>query len=400
VRKLLLIAAPCDGEDVGEAWVAFQWASRLAARHEVTLLSYYKRGRTPASRQLSDVRVIEWPELPVVGRAERLNSMLKPGYFPYYLRCRRWISRALARGERFDLAYQPVPVAMRYPSPAVGMGLPFIVGPVGGSITAPDGFGQVGDSAPWYVGLRRLDGLRMRRDPWLHRTYEQASCVLGIAPYVRELLAGVAVRRFEVMSETAIDRLPPLVDRSARTGDVRLLFVGRLIRTKGARDVIQALGLCRELPVTLDVVGDGYDRAACEALVADLGLTARVRFHGWLPRERVQDFYRSADVFTFPSYREPGGNVVFEAMGYGLPLIVSDIGGPGAAVDEKSGIRIHPESPEQYASSIASAITRLVSDRPLRLALGDGARRRVSEVGLWDGKLDRFDAICSELVLR
>ena len=129
--------APCDGEDVGEAWVAFQWAQRLAARHEVTLLTYHKRGSTPVSRQLDGGRVIEWAEPPGVGRAERLNSMLKPGYVPFYLRARRWIREALARGEHFDLAYQPVPVAMRYPSPVAGLNIPFAIGPVGGSRSIP-----------------------------------------------------------------------------------------------------------------------------------------------------------------------------------------------------------------------------------------------------------------------
>ena len=50
--------------------------------------------------------------------------MLKPGYVPFYFRARRWIRQALARGERFDLAHQPVPVAMRYPSPVRRAGHP------------------------------------------------------------------------------------------------------------------------------------------------------------------------------------------------------------------------------------------------------------------------------------
>ena len=212
----LLLVAPCNGEDVGEAWVAFQWVRRLASRHDVTLLTYYKRGHTPASRQLPGVRVIEWPEPPVVGRAERLNSVLKPGYVPFYARARRWIRQRLAEGEMFDLCYQPVPVAMRYPSPIAGLGVPFIIGPVGGSLPSPPGFGN-SDTAPWYVGLRRLDRSRMRRDPLLRRTYEQASCVIGIAPYVREILAGIAVRRFEIMSETGIDRLPEPVEQGRST---------------------------------------------------------------------------------------------------------------------------------------------------------------------------------------
>lgn len=393
----LLLIAPCDGEDVGEAWVAYQWAHRLAARHEVTLLTYYKQGRTPPSLQLRGARVIEWAEPPCVGRAERLNSLLKPGYIPFYLRARRWIGRSLANGERFDLAYQPVPVAMRYPSPVAGLGIPFVLGPVGGSLPSPPGFGNTGDTAPWYVGLRRFDRLRMRHDPMLRRTYEQASCVLGIAPYVKEFLAGVGLQRFEVMSETGVERLPERVDRTGRQGEVRLLFVGRLVRTKGARDAIRALAHVREAPAQLDIVGDGFDRAACQALIDELGLGGRVRLHGWQPRERVSDFYRSADIFVFPSYREPGGNVVFEAMGYGLPLIVSDVGGPGAAVDDESGIRIHAESPAQYARSIAAAISLLVSDRSLRLALGEGARRRAARIGLWESKVDHLDALCGEL---
>jgi glycosyltransferase involved in cell wall biosynthesis len=396
VLRLLLIA-PCDGEDIGEAWVAYQWAQRLAKRHEVTLLTYYKKGHTPPSRQLRGARVIEWSEPPGVSRAERLNSLLKPGYIPFYLRARRWIGRSVANGERFDLAYQPVPVAMRYPSPVAGLGIPFVLGPVGGSLPSPPGFGDSGDTAPWYVGLRRFDRLRMRRDPVLRRTYEQASCVLGIAPYVKEFLGAVSLQRFEVMSETGVEQLPERVDRTGRRGEVRLLYVGRLVRTKGARDAIRALAHVREAPAVLDIVGEGFDRSACQALVDELGLTGRVRVHGWQPRERVSDFYRSADVFVFPSYREPGGNVVFEAMGHGLPLIVSDVGGPGAAVDDASGIRIHPESPDQYARGIAEAISRLVRDRSLRLALGDGARRRAAQIGLWESKVDHLDAICAEV---
>ncbi len=392
--KLLLIAPTCDRDDVGEAWSAYQWVSRLAARHEVTVLTYHKRGKNPVAGQIPGARVIEWTEPPVLGRAERLNSMLKPGYVPFYFRARRWIRQALARGESFDLIHQPVPLAMRYPSPAAGLGLPFLLGPVGGSLQSPAGFAAEEGTAPWYVGLRRLDNLRIHRDPWLRRSYEQASCVLGIAPYVKDFLASVPLRRFEVMSDTGIEQLPEPADRTGRSGDVvRLLFVGRLVRTKGARDAIRALGMARDLPVVLDIVGDGFDRTACETLTAELSLADRVRFHGRVPREQVSEFYRAADVFVFPSYREPGGNVVFEAMSYGLPLIVSDLGGPGNVVDESCGIRLHPQSPDQYAADLAAAYGRLAADPGLRRALGESARQRAIEVALWDSKIRQLEAI-------
>src|SRR6185437_6104218 len=113
VARLLLIAPTCDGEDVGEAWVAYQWARGLAERHDVTLMTYNKRGSKPASKQLSGLRVIEWQEPAAFGRAERFNSMLKPGYVPFYFRAVRWIRQALASGDHFDVGHKVAPVAMR-----------------------------------------------------------------------------------------------------------------------------------------------------------------------------------------------------------------------------------------------------------------------------------------------
>lgn len=396
--RLLLIAPTCDGEDVGEAWVAYQWARRLGERHDVTLLTYHKRGKTPAARQLPHMRVVEWTEPPFVGRAERLNSMLKPAYIPFYWRARNWIRRALAAGEHFDLAHQPVPVAMRYPSPVAGLDLPFVIGPVGGGLSSPAGFAADEDTAPWFMALRRLDGFRRRRDPLLRRTYETADCVLGIADYVREELIDIPLRRFEVMSETGLDEIPPAIDRSGRSGPVRLLHVGRLVRTKGARDVIRAMAMLKGLPVRLDIVGDGPERAECERLIEGFGLGQRVTLHGWRPKAEVAEFYRQADIFVFPSYREPGGNVALEAMGHSLPLIVVDRGGPGSATDDTCAIRLPVSTPEALARDVSEAIRLLCHDPMLRYRMGNAARHHVAKTALWAAKLDRMDRIYAEVM--
>jgi glycosyltransferase involved in cell wall biosynthesis len=385
--KLLVIAPTCDGQDVGEAWVAHQWARRLAARHDVTLLTYCKRGKLPASAQLQGLRIVEWMEPALLGRAERLNSMLKPGYLSLYFKARRWIKQALARGEHFDLAHQIVPVAMRFPSPLAGLGIPYLVGPVGGSLDSPAGFESDGDTAPWYVALRRIDKLRIKFDPLLRRTYENAACVVGIAPYVGSFLEDLSIRRLEILSETGLETLPDPVDRSNRDGLIRLLYVGRIVRTKGVRDAIRAMARLNDLPLVFDIVGDGFDRATCQQLAVELGVAGRVIFHGGQARVNVDRFYEAADIFVFPSYREPGGNAVFEAMGWGLPLVVANRGGPGSAVDETSGIRIMPRDPHQFATELANAIRRLATDRTLRLALGRGARIRVAATALWDQKI-------------
>ncbi|WP_431841296.1 glycosyltransferase family 4 protein [Calidifontibacter indicus] len=394
-KRILLIAPACDGEDVGEAWLAFQWVSLLADRYDVTVISSYKKGHTPLSAQLPRVRVVEWPEPSGVHRLERLNSLMQPGYGRFYRRCRRWIKDHLATGECFDLAHQVVPVAMRYPSPASGLGIPLVLGPVGGSLNSPPAFVNEEGATPWWQRLRRLDAWRLRHDPLLRRTYEKSACVVGIAPYVRDILAPLNLTRLEFISDVAVHALPPTLDRTSviQPGPTRVLFVGRVIRTKGVRDLIRAFGELKDLNIRLDILGDGNDRGACIDLVQTCGEEARITFHGRVPREQVDDFYRSADIFAFPSYREPGGSVVLEAMSYGLPVIVCGRGGPGTNVSGECAIRLDANSPEQLARDCAAAIRTLVQDSELRLKMGEAAREHVARHHLWSMRIESLTQI-------
>lgn len=397
MTRVLLVAPACDGDDVGEAWFAYQWAAHLAERHDVTLLTYNKRGHRPASEQVKQARVIEWAEPPLLGRAERLNSLLKPAYLPFYLRARKWIRSALARNEIFDVAHQPVPEAMRYPSPLFGFGIPYVIGPVGGSLSSPAGFSGEADSAPWYTRLRQFDAVRLRHDPLLRRTYEGADCVLGIAGYVAEQLSGLDLKRFEIMPDTALEAAPSEIDRSGRSGPVRLLYVGRLVRTKGAQDAIRAMAQLGDIDIVLEIVGDGPDRTACEDLVAELGLEDRVTFFGRRGREEVANHYRAADVFIFPSFREPGGTVVHEAMGFGLPLIVANRGGPASSTDDSCAFRLEITTPDALARDIATGVRTLAADQSLRARMGAAGRQRLIRTALWSKKVEAVERIYEEI---
>ena len=123
-----------------------------------------------------------------------------------------------------------------------------------------------------------------------------------------------------------------------------------------------------------------------------------MHFHGYQDRTLIDDFYRAADVFVFPSYREPGGNVAYEAMSFALPLVVSDRGGPGSAVDERSGFRVPPRSPDQFAVDLAGAITTLVDDPALRASMGAAARQRVAGLAVWDLKVELLEDLYTELL--
>jgi glycosyltransferase involved in cell wall biosynthesis len=173
------------------------------------------------------------------------------------------------------------------------------------------------------------------------------------------------------------------------------------VRTKGLRDAVRALALLPDLPgVTLTQAGAGEEFEICKREAGRLGVQNRVNFLGRIPRQQVEELYASSDAFLFPSFREPSGSVVFEAMRHGLPVIAADRGGPGHVVDASSGLKVPAENPEQLAQALASAIRRLSDHPEERARLAAGARRRASELGSWPGKvawlLELYHAILQE----
>lgn len=396
--RLLLVAPTIDQDDVGEARSAYEWVTRLSARHEVTVLTYSKRGKRRPSEQLN-ARVLEWNDLPIVGRFERFNSVLKPGYVAFAARARRAIAGLIAAGERFDVGHQLAPLALRYASPLRRAGIPYLVGPLGGSLETPEPFRGEFGSEPWYVRFRAFDKLRIRHDPALRATYANAEVVLGVGRYVRDLLEAVPLKRFEIMSETGVDSVKPASSsRPDPRRGVRLLHVGRLVRSKGLRDALRALALVAgDRSWRLDIIGDGPEREPCESIARESGIGDRVSFHGRLPRAEIDPFYASTHVFLFPSFREPSGNVVIEAMSHGLACIVADRGGPASAVGDGAGTRVPVTDPPGYARALADAIKLYLDDPALIERHGAGASEQCSARFVWDRKIEQIESLYEQV---
>src|SRR5215469_12521665 len=90
-RKLLLITSGCNDVGVGEVWSSFQWVTRLAQRHEITVLTCRGRHKESPRLRMDNARVVEWDDIPIVGKFERFNAMVNPGYVMFYSRARSWI---------------------------------------------------------------------------------------------------------------------------------------------------------------------------------------------------------------------------------------------------------------------------------------------------------------------
>jgi glycosyltransferase involved in cell wall biosynthesis len=179
-----------------------------------------------------------------------------------------------------------------------------------------------------------------------------------------------------------------------------ILFVGRLVRRKGADDLIAAFNLLQsDIPAArLEIVGDGPERVNLEKLVTDLGLGKRVSFLGSLKGRALNEKYLECDVLVMPSRTlkddvEGFGTVFLEAGLAGKPSIGTNSGGiPEAVIDGETGILV----PEADIKELASALKRVLGDEALGKRLGENARRRVLTEFTWEETTRRLVQIMSK----
>ncbi len=397
--RVFVMAPNIDGTDVGEAYVAFKWVEALSHRVDLTIASFERPGRKSLAQQLPNARVVSWPEPRIARVHERLNAMAKPAWPVFAARVHRFLRQEIRAERCFDLAHQLMPQAARYASPLRHFDIPYIIGPLGGALETPGAFRHEAGSAPLFTRLRALDAWRFRNDRALRASYSGAAAVLGVAPYVKDILADVPLKRFEAILELGIEELAPDVVRRPVEGQLRLLHVGRGVRTKGLRDAVRALARLKNHPgITLTSAGAGEEIEICRRDAERLGVADRVTFLGRIPRADVEELYRSHDVFCFPSFREPAGGVLYEAMRWGLPVITAARGGPDWIVDGTCGVRIPVTTPDTFANDIAEGVLKLAQNIELRQSLGAGARVKVEREGLWSEKADNLIRLYQELI--
>ena len=238
---------------------------------------------------------------------------------------------------------------------------------------------------------------------WVWRGADVALPVTAVlAAQVRA--RGVSAERVVVIhngiNETHFATAPSVADAKARLGwaDALVLgFTGFVRDWHGVDRVLHWLASA-DAPAhaRLLVVGDGPARADLEALSQQLGLTARVRFTGVVPREQVPAYVAAFDIALQPAvvpYASP--LKLFEYLALGKATVAPRQPNIEELLNDGDNALLFDP---QQAGALQAALTRLCRDEALRLRLAEGAAATIARQGLtWRANAQRVVALAAAL---
>jgi glycosyltransferase involved in cell wall biosynthesis len=158
---------------------------------------------------------------------------------------------------------------------------------------------------------------------------------------------------------------------------VRIVSLGRLGDAKGSTTLVRALARLgeRHADARLVLAGDG-DRTPIADEARRLGVADRVELPGWIGPDRRARTFLTASVFVLASRDEGLPMALLEAMAYGLPAVVSPVGGiPDVFQEGRHGYFVPPDDPE----ALADRLRALLEDPDAARRMGDQARADAME---------------------
>jgi glycosyltransferase involved in cell wall biosynthesis len=372
--RILVLAPDCNPDSICGPLISYSQAEALAQLHDVTLAvrSPYEDAVRRRQAPFHSIEVIRlpWPERIYAWTLRRIfknnfhSQFLTAFGYPFAVAFEwavwRHMRPQILAGE-FDAVLRLLPITAVLPSPMAFFmrkgPVPFVIGPINGGLPWPKGFRQAEDQKQWISGLRNMH----RYLPFARSTYRYAAAIMAGSSQTYSEFAAYRDKLFFLPENGVTSALFSGVPRSRGPGDrLELIFIGGLVPCKACDLAFRAAApLLRSGVAYFTVIGDGPERNRLEELAKTLEIEKTVAFCGFLSHPETMQRLHSADVMVFPSVRDFGAAVVFEALAAGVVPVVADFGGPGDIVHPSVGYKVPLTNESDVVTQIEKILTEL-----------------------------------------
>ena len=174
------------------------------------------------------------------------------------------------------------------------------------------------------------------------------------------------------------------------------MMLGRLEERKGTFDLIDIADSIIDFDNELKIIlaGDGNLQKVKEA-IATKKYKDNIILLGWIDKEKREDILKQSLIFTLPSYNEGMPMAILEAMSYGIPVVVSNVGGiPSVVKNEVNGYLITPSDKE----SLKLSILNLLEDRQKRKVISNNNYEKIIKYFNLNKNIEELYEIYNELI--
>ncbi len=183
---------------------------------------------------------------------------------------------------------------------------------------------------------------------------------------------------------------------------LKLIHVAWQAPAKGSLDLVEAMRYV-QTPVSCDLVGNAAPehQKSIENQIRKYKVGHKIRLVGLKTGSDLENIFKQADIFVFPSRKEGFPFVIIEAMAYGLPIIANDVGNireiTGFDESEPAGLLLKKTRPID-AEELAALIDKLAMDPDLRMKLSQNGRRRFANKYLASKVVPELEDLLKDLV--
>lgn len=231
--------------------------------------------------------------------------------------------------------------------------------------------------------------------PKYRKIFQKADIVITLSNSWKAVVKNrlqVEGNRIEVIYNPA-----PLVKRSA-CNQKNILFAGTLIKRKGYDTLLRAFAMITKSSDIGDwkllLAGNGEIEEAKE-LAKSLGIINRVEFLGWIRGNEKETAFQSSSIFCLPSLAEGFPMAVLDAWAYGIPCILTPVGGIPEIVQDKTDGIIVPVSNEY---KLAEALKSLIQSPDKRESIVKSTDRKIKEEFSLNSVANKLTVIYNRLI--
>lgn len=406
--KILLSAYACEPYRGSEPGVGWNWALELAKQNNKVWVFTRTNNKSVIDKYFSENEkndnlnfiYYDLPKWILLLKRYGLSVNL------YYLLWQIGLVKKAKKQHKlvkFDLVHHITFGVFRHPSFLYKLKIPLIFGPVGGGEFTPKGLTKTYDDRYRFTEkIRNFINKFAVYNPFLIKLLKKSTLILTKTEQTKETIPYRFQNKTINYLEIGINKISPH-DKVENKEVFSVLFVGRLIYWKGLDIAISAFEEFAKKStrkVEFTIVGKGNYKERLKTFIQQSNLNEKVKIVDWMPQEKLKSVYLKSDVLLFPSLHDSSGNVVLEALSFGLPVICLDCGGPAAIVGKEFNdliVSTNNRTAKEIENSITNKLEMLANNSSKLELFSRKAKGRANEM-TWESTVINAYKIIEKLI--